>query len=96
MVIPRGRGSIPRLSSSSSARPLKSVNRTPQARHAKRCLRRLVRFLNLEPMNYYNEHDPKAAAWLRSLIASNLIPNGTVDERSITEKIRRSRLTPTP
>jgi len=47
-------------------------------------------------MNYYNEHDPKAAAWLRSLIASNLIPNGTVDERSITEKIRRSRLTPTP
>ena len=36
-------------------------------------------------MNYYNEHDPKAAAWLRELIKSGLIPNGDVDERSITE-----------
>ncbi len=36
-------------------------------------------------MNYYNEHDPKAAAWLRALIKSGLIPNGHVDERSITE-----------
>jgi DNA (cytosine-5)-methyltransferase 1 len=34
-------------------------------------------------MNYYNEHDPKAAAWLRELIAQNLIPAGEVDERSI-------------
>ena len=36
-------------------------------------------------MNYYNEHDPKAAAWLRELINAGLIPNGDVDERSITE-----------
>ena len=36
-------------------------------------------------MNYYNEHDPKAAVWLRELIAGGHIPAGVVDERSITE-----------
>lgn len=36
-------------------------------------------------MNYYNEFDPKAAAWLRELIAQKLIPVGHVDERSITD-----------
>lgn len=36
-------------------------------------------------MNYYNEHDPKAAAWLRELINQGLIPPGTVDTRSISE-----------
>lgn len=36
-------------------------------------------------MNYYNEFDPKAAAWLRELIAQGLIPAGEVDERSITD-----------
>ena len=36
-------------------------------------------------MNFYNEHDPKAAAWLRELIKAGEIPNGTVDERSIAE-----------
>ena len=36
-------------------------------------------------MNYYNEFDPKAAHWLRSLIAAGLIPQGFVDERSIRE-----------
>jgi len=36
-------------------------------------------------MNYYNEFDPKAAAWLRELINYNLIPAGVVDTRSITE-----------
>lgn len=36
-------------------------------------------------MNYYNENDPKAATWLRELIAHNLIADGIVDERSITE-----------
>jgi DNA (cytosine-5)-methyltransferase 1 len=36
-------------------------------------------------MNYYNEIDPKAAAWLRELIKQGLIPDGIVDERSITE-----------
>lgn len=36
-------------------------------------------------MNYYNENSPKAAAWLRELITLKLIPNGTVDDRSITD-----------
>jgi DNA (cytosine-5)-methyltransferase 1 len=36
-------------------------------------------------MNYYNEHDPKAAAWLMELIAQGYIPDGDVDTRSITE-----------
>lgn len=36
-------------------------------------------------MNYYNEFDPKAAAWLRELIKMGEIPDGYVDERSITE-----------
>jgi DNA (cytosine-5)-methyltransferase 1 len=34
---------------------------------------------------YYNENDPKAAAWLRKLIKNGDIANGEVDERSITE-----------
>lgn len=34
---------------------------------------------------YYNEHDPKAAAWLRELVRRNLIAPGDVDERSIVE-----------
>lgn len=42
---------------------------------------------------YYNEHDPKAAAWLRELIKANLIAPGDVDERSITE-VHPSDLTP--
>lgn len=36
-------------------------------------------------VNYYNENDPKSAAWLRELIKSKLIPEGFVDERSIVE-----------
>lgn len=36
-------------------------------------------------MNYYNDNDPKCAAWLRALIAAKLIPEGEVDERSIKE-----------
>jgi DNA (cytosine-5)-methyltransferase 1 len=36
-------------------------------------------------VNYYNEIDPKAAQWLRELIAAGLIPPGNVDERSITD-----------
>lgn len=36
-------------------------------------------------MNYYNEFDPKAAAWLRELIKGGHIANGVVDERSITD-----------
>ena len=34
---------------------------------------------------YYNEHDPKAAAWLRELIKQGLIAPGDVDERSIED-----------
>ena len=34
---------------------------------------------------YYNENDPKAAAWLRELIKTGQIAPGVVDERSITE-----------
>lgn len=34
---------------------------------------------------YYNEFDPKAAAWLRELIKKGLVADGIVDERSITE-----------
>lgn len=36
-------------------------------------------------MDYYNEHDPFAAAWLRQLIADGLIPPGVVDERDIQQ-----------
>lgn len=35
--------------------------------------------------NYYNEFDPKAAAALKQLIVDGLIPQGDVDDRSITE-----------
>lgn len=34
---------------------------------------------------YYNEHDRQKAAWLRELIARNLVAPGEVDERSIEE-----------
>ena len=33
----------------------------------------------------YNDNDPYCAQWLRNLIAEGLIPEGDVDERSITE-----------
>jgi len=36
-------------------------------------------------LNYYNEYDPFAAAWLRELIKDGLIPDGVVDERSIAD-----------
>lgn len=34
---------------------------------------------------YYNENDPKAAAWLRELIKAGHIANGDIDERSIVD-----------
>ena len=34
---------------------------------------------------YYNEFDPKAAAWIRELIKAGLIAPGVVDERSIED-----------
>jgi len=36
-------------------------------------------------VNYYNEFDPFAAAWLRNLIEDGLIPSGVVDDRSIAD-----------
>lgn len=36
-------------------------------------------------MNYYNEFDQFAAAWLRNLIADGLIPQGDVDDRDIRD-----------
>ncbi len=36
-------------------------------------------------INYYNENDPNAAAWLRELIKGGHIANGIVDERSIKD-----------
>ena len=36
-------------------------------------------------MNYYNEFDPKAAAWLQELISAGAIPAGDVDARSICD-----------
>jgi hypothetical protein len=36
-------------------------------------------------MDYYNEHDPFAAAWLRELIKAGEIPDGHVDERDIQD-----------
>ena len=35
--------------------------------------------------HYYNEFDPKAAAWLRELMRAGLIPAGHVDTRSIAD-----------
>ena len=34
---------------------------------------------------YYNENDPRAAAWLRNLIGKGLISHGDVDDRSIAD-----------
>ena len=34
---------------------------------------------------YFNEFDPGAAAWLRELMRTGLIPDGEVDERSILD-----------
>lgn len=39
----------------------------------------------VEPVAFYNENDPFAAAWLRELIKANLIAPGVVDERSIED-----------
>jgi DNA (cytosine-5)-methyltransferase 1 len=36
-------------------------------------------------MNYYNEHNPHAAAWLKELMKDGLIAKGVVDERRIED-----------
>lgn len=38
-----------------------------------------------KPLAFYNENDPKAAAWLRELIKAELIAEGIVDERDIRD-----------
>ena len=38
-----------------------------------------------EALAFYNENDPKAAAWLRELIKAGLIAEGIVDERDIRD-----------
>jgi DNA (cytosine-5)-methyltransferase 1 len=38
-----------------------------------------------QPVAYYNENDPKAAAWLRELIKEGYIAHGEVDGRSIED-----------
>lgn len=38
-----------------------------------------------KPFHYFNEWDPKTAAWLRELIKRGHLQDGIVDERSITE-----------
>ena len=43
---------------------------------------------------WYNENDSFPASWLRKLIAADLLPQGTVDERSI-EEIRSDDCQPT-
>ena len=40
---------------------------------------------------WYNEHDPKKAAWLRELIKQDLVASCEVDERSI-EDVRPDEL----
>lgn len=42
-------------------------------------------FMRVRRVAYYNECDPKAAAWLRELIKEGLITDGEVDERSIED-----------
>jgi DNA (cytosine-5)-methyltransferase 1 len=42
-------------------------------------------------MNYYNDNDPKTAAWLRELIAAKEVPDGYVDERPI-QSVQASEL----
>jgi DNA (cytosine-5)-methyltransferase 1 len=45
----------------------------------------MIMFDLLNHRAYYNEFDPKAAAWLRQLINNGLIAVGDVDERSIID-----------
>ena len=37
------------------------------------------------PIDYYNDNDPGATAWLEALCAAGEIPAGTVDKRSILD-----------
>jgi DNA (cytosine-5)-methyltransferase 1 len=52
---------------------------------------RFVPGVGFDVSAYYNENDPRAASWLRNLIAAGLIAPGYVDERSIID-VRASDL----
>ena len=45
----------------------------------------VVRGAKQRPLAYYNEHDPFAAQWLRSLAKVGMITRGMVDERDIQQ-----------
>ena len=62
-----------------------AMDARPRHRLPRRSIHRLVSGCPNYPMTYYNEIDPKAAAWLRELIAAGLVPAGDVDTRSIVE-----------
>ena len=56
-----------------------------RSKDAKRRRRRMAYINGSKPFHYYNEWDQKTAAWLRELIRRGHLPDGIVDERSITE-----------
>lgn len=56
-----------------------------RSKDAKRRRRRMAYINGSKPFHYYNEWDAKTAAWLRELIRRGHLPDGIVDERSITE-----------
>lgn len=56
-----------------------------RSKDAKRRRRRMAYINGSKPFHYFNEWDPKTAAWLRELIRRGHLPDGIVDERSITE-----------
>jgi len=72
---------------------LKNGQKVPRRVHDNTCTASrtpLLPFLrrvrhSVMPCAYYNEIDPKAAAWLRELIRAGVIAPGEVDERSIVD-----------
>lgn len=56
-----------------------------RSKDAKRRRRRMAYINGSKPFHYFNEWDAKTAAWLRELIRRGHLPDGIVDERSITE-----------
>lgn len=56
-----------------------------RSKDAKIRRRRMAYINGSKPFHYYNEWDAKTAAWLRELIRRGHLPDGIVDERSITE-----------
>ena len=38
---------------------------------------------------YYNDNDPRSVAWLHELMKAGLIPDGEIDDRSITDAVRQ-------